>query len=112
MLLSQIISYVSTATSHRVIWARLWDPSKNLAYHLCVDIISVYKYVYLFFYLSKYLLLKEDVSYIACLQIEDFFYKSVEIPFFYELNIFYAFHILVVQWNIFHYIHLIVIWDP
>lgn len=32
--------------------------------------------------------------------------------FFFELNIFYALRILVVQWNIFHYIHLIVIQDP
>lgn len=78
------LSVVSTATSHRVIWARLWDPSKNLAYHLCVDITSIYKYVCLFFSLCKFLLLKKYVSYVACLQIEDFFYTSVEVPSFFS----------------------------
>lgn len=50
-LLSQIISYISIATSHTVIWTRLWDPSKNLAYHLCVD-INPYTNMLAYFYIS------------------------------------------------------------
>ena len=113
-LLSQIISYISIATSHTVIWTRLWDPSKNLAYHLCVN-INPYTNMLAYFYISpNFCSLKRIWVMLHVFKLKISFIHQLKFLFFFffELNIFYALHILVVQWNIFHYIHLIVIQDP